>query len=341
MSGTATAAIGRRQSATAAALAAIVLAGLVGAALLEVGLGPRQIPVGTILAAVFHYDAGNFEHLVVVNLRLPRMVGAVLVGAALGLSGATVQAATRNPLAGPDILGMNAGASLAVVATLVLTGTAVIGAGRPLVASLGAATAFFLVTLISSAGRGGPTPIKVALTGIAVSAFAGAIISAILVLDESSLEIFRTWLAGSLSGQRFDVIAHSVIPMAIGAALALALGPRLNAMALGDESAKGLGVEVRSTRYASLIAAALLAGGAVSMTGPIGFVGLVAPHIVKLFVPHDNRLILPLSAGTGALMLVLADLCGRLVLAPQEVATGIITAIVGAPVFMLLVRSRL
>lgn len=330
----------RRQGLAGGTLALIALAALVGASLLHVGFGAKFVPPATILDALFAFDATNFDHLIITRLRIPRLLAALAVGAALGLAGATIQAVTRNPLAGPGILGMNAGASLAVVVATTFGGVAA-GVGTPWIAAAGAVAVFAIVMGLASAGRAGPTPFKMVLAGVAVSAFAGSITSAILMFDEATLESVRLWLAGNLGGPRLEALKHAALPMIAGALLALATAPQLNAMALGEAAATGLGVRVRRARITCLAATALLAGASVSAVGPIGFIGLVVPHIVKLFIPTENRLILPLSAVVGALVLVLADVAARVVLAPQEIATGIMTALLGAPIFVILVRRRL
>lgn len=328
------------QALTGGSLGLVAIVVLVFASLLHVGFGAKWVPPSVALDAIFHFDPTIFDHLIIVRLRIPRLLAALAAGACLGLAGATIQAVTRNPLAGPGVLGMNSGAALAVVAAMTFAGIGV-SAATPWIAAAGAIIVFTIVMAISSAGRAGPTPFKVTLAGVAVAAFASSITAAILMFDEATLENVRLWLAGSLGGPRLEPLRNAAIPMLAGGLIALAMSPQLNALALGEKAATGLGVSVKRARMACLVATALLAGSAVSAVGPIGFIGLVVPHIVKLFVPTENRLILPLSAVTGALTLVLADLAARVVLAPQEIATGIMTALLGAPIFVILVRARL
>jgi iron complex transport system permease protein len=236
---------------------------------------------------------------------------------------------------------MNAGAALVVVVATAIAGSAPVGAGLPWLAAVGAVGVFAVVIGLASAGRSGPTPVKVTLAGVAMAAFASAITAAILIFDEQTLQEIRLWLAGNLAGRSLEGLGYAAPSMILGGLIALGMSLRLNAMALGELSAKSLGVNVLRARIACLVAVALLTGAAVAAAGPIGFVGLVVPHIVKLFVPNDNRAILPLSAAVGAVALVLADVIARVALAPQEIATGLVTALVGAPIFVILVRSRL
>ncbi|KQN64527.1 iron ABC transporter permease [Erwinia sp. Leaf53] len=321
-----------------AALSTLSLLGLLLLAVVfHLGIGARSIGPATVLQALFDYQPRNFDHRVIVDLRLLRLVAALLTGAALGVAGVLLQAVVRNPLGEPHLLGLNAGAALAVVlsSALGLSGSGLFGL-RPLVAAAGGGALFALVMLLASAGRSGLTPLKVTLCGVALSAFASAIAAAVLILDEQTLLAMRTWLAGDLAGQRWPAAAAAAIPALTGVLLALAIAPRLNMLALGDRSASGLGVPVARTRFIALLAAALLCGAAVSLAGPVGFIGLVVPQLVRRAVGNDLRVVLPLSALAGALLLLLADIAARTLLAPQELATGIMTALVGAPVFILI-----
>ncbi len=306
------------------------------------GIGARFIAPQTVLQAFLHFDPQNFDHNVIVRLRLPRLAAALLTGASLGVAGALLQAVIRNPLGEPHILGLNAGAALAVVAASAL-GLA-FPVGRPLLASTGGALLFLLILLLSSAGRSGLTPMKVTLCGVALSAFVSSITAAILILDEQTLLAMRTWLAGDLAGQDWATLGTSAWFSLGGFVLALYLAPSLNMLALGDRMAQGLGdrmaqglgVSVFRTRTFTLLAIALLCGAAVSIAGPIGFVGLLVPQIVRRLVSADLRVLLPLSACVGALLLLLADIIARTLFTPHELATGVMTALVGAPVFVIM-----
>ncbi|RSV94766.1 iron ABC transporter permease [Klebsiella aerogenes] len=308
---------------------------LIAGSLIHLGLGARWIAPQTVLQALIEYDPRNFDHRIIVDLRLVRLAAALLTGAALGVAGVLLQTVIRNPLGEPHILGLNAGASLAVVATSAL-GLSVgdFPAARPLTAACGAALLFGGVMALASAGRGGATPLCITLCGVAISAFASAVTAAILILDEQTLLAMRTWLAGDLAGLNWATLQAALVPALSGMGLALLLAPRLNVLALGDKVALGLGVNLMQTRLLGLAAIALLCGAAVAVAGPIGFVGLVVPHVVRRLITQDIRLALPLAAPVGALVLVLADIAARTILAPQELATGAMTALVGAPLFI-------
>ncbi|WP_163333217.1 FecCD family ABC transporter permease [Klebsiella aerogenes] len=308
---------------------------LIAGSLIHLGLGARWIAPQTVLQALIEYDPRNFDHRIIVDLRLVRLAAALLTGAALGVAGVLLQTVIRNPLGEPHILGLNAGASLAVVATSAL-GLSVgdFPAARPLTAACGAALLFGGVMALASAGRGGATPLRITLCGVAISAFASAVTAAILILDEQTLLAMRTWLAGELAGLNWATLQAALVPALSGMGLALLLAPRLNVLALGDKVALGLGVNLVQTRLLGLAAIALLCGAAVAVAGPIGFVGLVVPHVVRRLITQDIRLALPLAAPVGALVLVLADIAARTIVAPQELATGAMTALVGAPLFI-------
>ncbi|EIY2646969.1 iron ABC transporter permease [Klebsiella aerogenes] len=308
---------------------------LIAGSLIHLGLGARWIAPQTVLQALLEYDPRNFDQRIIVDLRLVRLAAALLTGAALGVAGVLLQTVIRNPLGEPHILGLNAGASLAVVATSAL-GLSVgdFPAARPLTAACGAALLFGGVMALASAGRGGATPLRITLCGVAISAFASAVTAAILILDEQTLLAMRTWLAGDLAGLNWATLQAALVPALSGMGLALLLAPRLNVLALGDKVALGLGVNLVQTRLLGLAAIALLCGAAVAVAGPIGFVGLVVPHVVRRLITQDIRLALPLAAPVGALVLLLADIAARTIVAPQELATGAMTALVGAPLFI-------
>ena len=301
-------------------------------AIIHLGLGARAIAPRVVVEALLHYDPRNFDHRIIANLRLTRLLAALLTGAALGAAGLLLQTVIRNPLGEPHILGLNAGATLAVVVCSAIGITA--GVSQPLAAALGAAALFGLVMLLASAGRAGATAMKITLCGVALSAFASAITASILILDEQTLQAMRTWLAGDLSGIRLATLQIASIPTLLGILLAGFLAPRLNILALGDRVASGLGVPVARTRVLGVIAIALLCGAAVSVAGPIGFIGLVVPHVIRRWAGQDIRTGLLLALPTGALLLLSADILARWLLAPQELATGVMTAMVGAPVFI-------
>jgi iron complex transport system permease protein len=315
---------------------------LVALAIIHIGVGARFIGPQTVVSALISYDPTNFTHKIIVDLRLLRLLCGMTVGAALGVSGALLQSIARNPLGEPHILGLNAGAALAVVLATALGSASLAGPlGRPLIASIGAATVFCLVISMASAGRSGLTPIKATLCGIAFSAFASSLTAAVLVLDEQTLMELRIWLAGDLAGLTYPALAYAAGAVAVGFVASMLLSPYLNVLALGDKVASGLGVRVALVRTGGLVCAALLSGAAVSLAGPVGFVGLVIPHILRPIVGNDIRILLPLSAIGGAALLLAADIAARMIVAPQELATGVMTAIAGAPVFIYLASRSL
>ncbi|HAS1236790.1 FecCD family ABC transporter permease [Enterobacter cloacae] len=307
---------------------------LVMGAIAHLGIGARVIAPQTVVQALLHFDPRNFDHNVIVRLRLIRLAAAMVTGAALGVAGVLLQSVIRNPLGEPHILGLNAGAALAVVLTSALGFT--LPFGRPLIAAVGAAALFMLVLTFSSSGRTGLTPMKITLCGVAMSAFASSITATVLILDEQTLLAMRTWLAGDLAGLNAEIVRSASWVAAVGFALALWLSPSLNMLALGDRMAQGLGVSLLKTRLLALLAIALLCGAAISIAGPIGFIGLVVPQLIRRLVPVDLRVMVPLSALCGALVLLLADIAARTLFTPYELATGIMTALVGAPLFILM-----
>ena len=307
---------------------------LVMGAIAHLGIGARVIAPQTVVQALLHFDPRNFDHNVIVRLRLIRLAAAMVTGAALGVAGVLLQSVIRNPLGEPHILGLNAGAALAVVLTSALGFT--LPFGRPLIAAVGAAALFMLVLTFSSLGRTGLTPMKITLCGVAMSAFASSITATVLILDEQTLLAMRTWLAGDLAGLKAEIVRSASWVAAVGFALALWLSPSLNMLALGDRMAQGLGVSLLKTRLLALLAIALLCGAAVSIAGPIGFIGLVVPQLIRRLVSVDLRVMVPLSALCGALVLLLADIAARTLFTPYELATGIMTALVGAPLFILM-----
>jgi ABC-type Fe3+-siderophore transport system, permease component len=315
----------------------VVLCVLLACAVIHLGLGARYIAPRTVLNALMHYDPRNFDHHIIVNLRLTRLLAALLTGSALGVAGLLLQTVIRNPLGEPHILGLNAGATLAVVlcSALGVSSTAW-GIAQPLAAACGAGLLFTMVMLLASAGRSGATAMKITLCGVALSAFTSAVTAAILILDEQTLQAMRTWLAGDLAGVSHHMLAIAAIPMMAGLVIACLMMPNISILALGDSVASGLGVHITRTRVTAVIAIALLCGAAVSVAGPIGFIGLIVPHIVRYLVGHGMRGGLLLAIPTGACLLLLADIFARWLLAPQELATGVMTALVGAPLFIVI-----
>ena len=317
---------------------AVLLAALLAAALLHLLFGTRQIGVPAVVDALLAFDRDDFDHQVLLRFRLPRLLAAMVVGGALGLCGALLQALVRNPLAEPQLLGLNAGAALAVVASAtLLPGGLGLDLARPWIAALGALGVFGLVMALSAFGRNGPTPLKLILCGVAVSAFASALTSAMLLLDEQALEDLRLWLSGDLAGQEYERLLLVLPTFLTGCIAAFLLAPQLGVLMLGDTVAKGLGVNVAAVRVAALFVAALLCGSAVTLAGPIGFVGLLVPLLVRRLVGPALGANLLACLIAGPILLLAADLVARTIFAPQEIATGVVTGALGAPVFVFLV----
>jgi iron complex transport system permease protein len=316
-------------------VALAVLALVVGASL---AFGSKPIPFGTVWDALWHADGSN-EHVIIRSLRVPRTFLGLLVGMALGLAGAIVQGVTRNPLADPGILGIESGAALAVVLGIYAAGVETPG-GYVWFAFAGAAIASAVVYGLGSIGRGGATPVKLALAGAALAAMLSSITTAVLLLDVETLDQFRFWVVGSLAGRGADVVTTVAPFIVVGTVLALASARSLNTLALGDDVARALGQRVRVARAVSTGAVVVLCGAATAAAGPIGFVGLTVPHVARAICGPDHRWILPWSAVLAPILLLGADVVGRVVARPGELQVGIVTALLGAPVFIALVRRR-
>jgi iron complex transport system permease protein len=312
---------------------------LVAATFASIAYGTKSIPAGTVWDALWHYDPTSNDHLIVRTLRVPRTVVGLGVGGALGLAGAVMQGVTRNPLADPAILGIEAGAALAVVIGIHSFGLATL-TGYVWFAFAGAALASVVVYSLGSVGRGGATPVKLALAGAALAALLQSLTSAVLLLDVDTLDQFRFWIVGSLAG-RDGTIAAQVVPfLVVGAVLALVSGRALNTLALGEDIARSLGQQVQLARGIAALSVVVLCGAATAAAGPIAFVGLTVPHVARAIVGPDYRWILPWSLVLGPTLLLSADVLARLVARPGELQVGIVTALVGAPFFIALVRRR-
>ncbi|MEX0428217.1 FecCD family ABC transporter permease [Nocardioides sp. DS6] len=273
----------------------------------------------------------------IIETRLPRTVLGLLVGAALALAGGCLQGLTRNPLADSGLLGVNAGASFAMVLAVSAFGVSSLHSYLWF-AFLGAAVAAVAVHAVASFGRDGATPAKLVLAGAALSAGVASWTSAVLLTDKQTFDVMRRWQVGTLGGRGWDVVGTGLPFLAVGAVLALAGARTLDTLALGDDLAKGLGRRTALDRVAIGLAAVLLAGTSTALAGPIAFVGLVVPHAVRALVGSAYTRVLPLSMGYGAVLVVLADVVGRVVLPPTEVQVGIMTAVVGVPVFCWFLR---
>ncbi|WP_314148070.1 iron chelate uptake ABC transporter family permease subunit [uncultured Leifsonia sp.] len=326
----------RRRALVGFVVAAVVL---VVAAVLSLMVGARTIPPADVLDALLHPTRTDPDTLVVIGSRLPRTLLGLAAGLALGLAGTVMQGLSRNPLADPGILGVNVGASLAVVVAIAFFGVTS-ASGYVWFAFAGAALAAGLVYAVSSVGREGATPIKLALAGAAVSAALGSLITAVMLVSRVSLDTMRFWQVGSLAGRGFGVLWQVLPTLAVGAVLALALGRILNGLALGDDVARGLGQRVGRARVLSAVAIVLLCGSATAAVGPIAFVGLVVPHAARWIVGADYRRILAFSAVFAPTLLLVCDVIGRVIAPPGELQVGVVMAFVGAPIFIALVRRR-
>jgi ABC-type Fe3+-siderophore transport system permease subunit len=305
----------------------------------SLAIGTRSIGLGEVWRALLDPSLGTEEAAIVRGLRAPRTAIGLLAGLALGTAGALMQGHTRNPLGDPGLLGVTAGASLAVVLAI-----SVLGVGTPAgyvwFAFAGALAGTVLVFAIGSVGRGGGTPVTLALAGAALSALLFAVVRTILVSDQQTLDSFRFWVVGSLAGRGADV-AWQVAPfVAAGLVLATVNAPALNLLSLGDDVARGLGQRIWPARAVGLAAITLLAGAATAACGPIAFVGLVVPHVVRAVTGPDHRWLIPCSGLLGAVLLLGADVVGRVVARPGELQVGIVLALIGAPFFIALVRRR-
>jgi iron complex transport system permease protein len=304
--------------------------------LASIALGAAEIQPATVWAAVIAFDPTDTNHLIIQTLRLPRALTAALAGAALATAGAIMQGLTRNPLADPGLLGIEAGAALAVVAGVMFFRIGAMS-GYALFAFAGAGITAVVVYTLGTLGRGGPTPFKLTIAGAAVTALLSSLTTAILLFNERTLEEVRFWLVGSVAGRDMTLVLHAAPYFGVGLLLALALGRQITTLALGDDMAAGLGQNVALVKGLSTLATVLLAGGAVALAGPVGFVGLVIPQVVRFFVGVDYRWILPYAMLLGGSFLVVSDVIGRVVARPSELAVGVMTALIGGPVFIALV----
>ncbi|MFE6620809.1 FecCD family ABC transporter permease [Streptomyces sp. NPDC008086] len=308
---------------------------LVVVALASIAIGAKQLSLGEVWHGLFE-SSGTYGD-VVVDDRISRTVLGLLAGAALGLAGAVLQALTRNPLADPGLLGINAGASAAVVTAITFFGVTSLS-GYVWFAFLGAAVVGAMVWFLG--GSRGATPVRLALAGTAISAALYGYLQAVMIMDDAALNKMRFWTVGSLTSAT-DATIRQVLPfLVVGMVLALALARPLNAMEMGDDTAKALGANLNRTRVLSMLAATVLCGAATAACGPIVFVGLMVPHVVRSFTGPDLRWILPYAAVLSPVLLLGADVLGRIVARPSELQVGIVTAILGGPVFIFLVRRR-
>lgn len=306
------------------------------AAALSLLVGTRFIGPATVLGTLTGHSPEGIEGAVI-DARITRTIWGLIIGAALGLAGAGMQGITRNPLGDPGILGVNSGAAFAVV-----TGITFLGVKSTteysVLAFVGAAAASALVYAFASIGKDGATPVKLALMGAALSAGLGSLTSALILTRQNALDDLRRWQVGSIVGKDLESLYPSGILLLVGALILFTGSRTINNLALGDDMAASLGENVNRRRFILFIGITLLVGAAVALAGPIAFLGLMAPHAMRSFISADYRMLLPASALFGAVILLLADTLGRVLMPPQEIQVGVSTIVVGVPVFIYLIR---
>ena len=306
-------------------------------AMFSISLGVKRIAFSKVMEVIFGNDLDSIEATIILQ-RIPRTVFGILAGGALGISGALMQSITRNPIADPSILGVNTGASLFVVAGIAFFNItaayqyiwlAIIGAGL---------TAVF-VYIVASMGKDGATPLKLALSGSAVSIVLGSLVSTIMLPNNRVMEAFRFWQVGSIGSATWENIALISPFLILGFIISMLISGYLNNLALGDEAATALGTNVVLTRSVGALASVLLCGAATALAGPIGFIGLIIPHIVRLVFGSEMSKMLPLSFIGSGILLLLSDILGRIIGSPGETEVGIVTAVLGAPIFIFAIRK--
>lgn len=317
----------------------VAIAILAVTVVVSIGVGSRDIAPATIWEAITNFSIADDEHVMIRELRVPRTVVGLIVGPALGVCGALIQAYTRNPLADPGILGVNAGATFGVALA-----TGLLGFTAPLAyiwfALAGAAAVTILVYILGTLGGSGATPVKLTMAGVAISAVLGGMTSAIILANRETFDDMRFWGVGAIGGRSLDVVLSFAPLIVIGLLLAVYIARPLNALALGDDLGISLGVKTGRTRVIVVVAVTLLAGTATALAGPIGFVGLMVPHVVRWFVGPDQRWIIAFTLVVSPILLLVADIVGRLIVPNGEMRVGLVTGIVGAPVLILLARRK-
>ncbi|GAA1350320.1 iron chelate uptake ABC transporter family permease subunit [Streptomyces beijiangensis] len=323
----------RRTAWTAAAVLALLLA-----VLFSLAVGARTIAPSAVIDALLHGGQSDAAQ-VVRQMRVPRTLIGLMVGASLALAGTVLQGITRNPIADPGILGISQGASVGVVLAIAFAGIHTLS-GYVWFAFGGAAAASVAVYAIASRGRGGATPVKLALGGAAINALLVSVTQGVLTTKASALDEFRFWQIGSLGGRDSEIVGQIWPFLLVGVVLVLCVARGLDALALGEDVAKGLGQNVAVVRIVGGIGATVLTGAGVAAAGPIAFIGLAVPHIARAVVGNDHRWVLPMAALIGPVMLLVADTVGRVVFPPSEVPAGVMTALIGVPFLVTLVRRK-
>ena len=306
-------------------------------AIFSISLGAKSIAFSKVIEVLLGNDPDSLEQAIILQ-RIPRTIFGILAGGALGISGALMQSITRNPIADPSILGVNTGASLFVVAGIAFFNItvayqyiwlAIIGAG---------VTAVFVYS-VASMGKDGATPLKLALSGSAVSIVLGSLVSTIMLPNNRVMEAFRFWQVGSIGSATWENIMLISPFLVVGFIISMFISGYLNNLALGDEAATALGTNVVMTRTIGALSSVLLCGATTALAGPIGFVGLIIPHVIRLIFGSEMSKMLPLSFLGSAILMLVSDIIGRIISLPGETEVGIVTAVLGAPVFILAIRK--
>lgn len=292
----------------------------------------------SMIIDAFQNNNGSNEHIVIQTVRLPRALIAAAVGSSLAISGVLMQTLTKNPLASPGIFGVNAGAGFAVVLAVTLFSVGNLQAFT-WVSFLGAAVAAIAVYTIGSTGREGLTPMKLTLAGAAISAMFASFTQGFLVINEAAFEQVLFWLAGSVEGRKLEILTNVLPYLLIGWLGSIIIASKMNVLSMGEDVARGLGVNTGMLKIAVAIIVILLAGGSVAIAGPIGFIGIVIPHVTRSLIGHDHRWLIPFSGILGGILLLAADILARYVIMPQEVPVGVMTAIIGTPFFIYIARK--
>ena len=307
--------------------------------LLSLAIGSKPVPLGHVIDALTSYDGRIDDHVIVRDQRIPRTVLAILVGLGLGVAGALMQALTRNPLADPGLLGVSAGASFSMtLAVALLPITTMLG--YVWFSFLGAVVATVVVYLLGSAGRTGSSPVTLALAGVAVAAVLSGLTATLALLDPMTFLTMRVWESGSLAERGWDVIGTTAPFLLVGLLLAAGAARGLNAVALGEDLATALGANLRHTKILVVVAVTLLCGAATAAVGPIWFVGLMVPHVARWIVGPDQRWILAYTLVLAPVLMLSSDIVGRVLVRPDELQAGLVTAFIGAPVLIWLSRRR-
>ncbi|MFE0558547.1 iron ABC transporter permease [Paenibacillus sp. FSL W8-0187] len=315
----------------------ISLLALAAAVMGSIAFGVTNVPLHQVLESFTHFNGSN-EHLIILTARLPRALIALAVGASLAVAGALMQVITRNPIASPSTLGVNSGAAFFIIMSAGWLGISGLQS-LTWVALIGAAVSGGIVFFLGSIGRDGMTPVKITLAGASIAAFFHSLTQGFMLSDGKMFDQVLVWLVGSVAGRDLNQLAAVWPYMTVGMLVALLLGRHLNALSMGDDIAQSLGQKTALIKLLAAAAVILLAGGSVAAAGPIAFVGIIIPHIVRHLIGNDYRWILPYSAVLGALLLVTADLGSRYIAMPKEVPVGVMTAIIGVPFFVYIARK--